>query len=125
MSAMLNNRPPCSGTRLSTSSTFVPSATRRRARLEPMKPSPPVMSTRRSWKWRSTSIPAPGASEEKAAELTLLRGSLSRGTVAEQNLSGQAHPQTADMIQELLPVQHPTYILGGISVRIGSLNDRE
>src|SRR6266850_2187986 len=40
---MLNKLPPYSGMRLSTSVTCAPNSTRRRARLEPIKPSPPVM----------------------------------------------------------------------------------
>src|SRR5262245_61870609 len=46
MSSRLNGLPPYSGTRLSMSSTSAPRSTSRRARLDPMKPSPPVTTTR-------------------------------------------------------------------------------
>src|ERR1039458_5995849 len=43
MSWMLNRLPPYSGIRLSTSKTLAFSPTSRRARLEPIKPRPPVI----------------------------------------------------------------------------------
>ena len=43
---MFARLPPYSGISESTSATSAPSSTRRRARFEPMKPSPPVISTR-------------------------------------------------------------------------------
>src|SRR5215472_17901954 len=46
MSAMLARLPPYSGIMLSISSTSVPSATRRRAIAEPMRPRPPVITAR-------------------------------------------------------------------------------
>jgi hypothetical protein len=45
--SMLNRLPPESGISESTSSTSAPSAASRIARLLPMKPSPPVIITRR------------------------------------------------------------------------------
>src|SRR6058998_3496188 len=42
MPSMLNGLPPASGRNESTRSTSAPSATNRCARLEPMKPRPPV-----------------------------------------------------------------------------------
>src|SRR5437016_4901331 len=47
MASRLKALPPYSGIRLSTTVTSAPRPTRRRARLEPMKPRPPVMSARR------------------------------------------------------------------------------
>src|SRR3954447_5671910 len=48
MSAILAGLAPDSGTMLSTSSTSQPSRTRRRAKAEPISPTPPVISTRAS-----------------------------------------------------------------------------
>src|SRR5580704_11999066 len=45
MPRMLNRLPPYSGTRLSTSVTFAPKSTSFIARLEPINPNPPVIST--------------------------------------------------------------------------------
>jgi len=45
MSVMLATFPPPSGTMLSKSSTSAPSATKRRASAEPIKPMPPVIIT--------------------------------------------------------------------------------
>ncbi len=42
---MLNRLPPYSGIRLSSTVTSAPSSTRRCARLDPMKPTPPVINT--------------------------------------------------------------------------------
>src|SRR5215475_13302768 len=48
MPAMFRRLPPYSGIRLSTSSNFAPMPVSRRVRFEPMNPSAPVTSTRRS-----------------------------------------------------------------------------
>src|SRR5262249_42019425 len=113
MSATLNSRPPCSGTRLSTRSTFAPSAKSRRARLEPMKPSPPVTRTCRFSKWRSSDMGALGPSKEEARELELLRGFVNPRSVAHRDLPDQAHAEPLGVTQKFLTVQHPAHVFGG------------
>src|SRR5256885_3958153 len=125
MSAIVNTRPPCSGTRLSTRSTSASSSTSRRARLEPMKPSPPVMRTRQFLKWRSAAIPALPAREKKAAEFGLLGCSVNRGAVAHQDLTDETQAQAGGMTQELLPVKNPAHVFSGIPMPVGSLDHGE
>ena len=63
MSATLKRLPPYFGMSESTSSTRAPMVTSRRARLEPMKPSPPVMRTNlaRPLAMRKAKLNLPGA----------------------------------------------------------------
>src|SRR6266849_2011433 len=81
--------------------------------------------TPRFLKWRSTGIAARGAGEEKASDLTLLGCPVNPGAIAQQDLPDEAQIQAARMAQELLAVQNPAHVFGGIPVPVGSLDDRE
>src|SRR5437016_4731101 len=126
ISEMLNSLPPCSGIRLSTSSTSASSSTSRFARLDPMKPSPPVMITRRSLKTLSATISRRTlTSEQKPSDLAPFGRCTGDQPFVDQKLSPQGHLQTADVLKKLLPVQKPAHVFCVVSMLVRPLNHHE